>query len=65
MGQIVSETSGSLILGVCSETEVKEVIASKGIIMEGIAMHLIKTVGTDGQWKPWYLLDKPRAIFKN
>ena len=65
MGQIIIERPGSLILGVCLENEVVDIITSEVIIIEGIAMNAIKTVGLTGQWQAWYLLDKPRAIFKN
>jgi hypothetical protein len=35
------------------------VALSKGIIIEGVAMNTIKTVGIDGKWKEWPLLNKP------
>jgi len=46
--QIINRTSRSLILGL-SDKEVEEVASSKGIIIEGALMNVIKTVGIDGQ----------------
>jgi hypothetical protein len=60
LDQVVKETPGSLVLGLSGE-EVEEVVFSKAIIMEGILMDTIKTVGKDGQRKEWYML---RALFK-
>ena len=33
------------------DKEVEEVASSKGIIMEGALINVIKIVGIDGQWK--------------
>jgi hypothetical protein len=54
-GQIVKETPGSLILSLLDK-EIEEVVFSKAIIMDGILMDIIKTVGKDGQWKEWHIL---------
>ena len=45
--------------------ETEEVVSSKVIIMEGVPISAIKTVGIDGQWKEWYLLNKLKPIFEN
>lgn len=55
LDQIVKKTSGRLILGL-SEKEVEEVISSKEVIMEGLLMDSIKTVGIDGREKEWCML---------
>jgi hypothetical protein len=55
LDQIVKETSGSLILSL-SDEEIERVVSSKVIIMDGILMEVIKTVGLDGQWKEWCML---------
>jgi len=34
-----------------SHKEVEEVVASREIIIEGVAINAIKTVGIDGEWK--------------
>jgi hypothetical protein len=54
----INKISASLVLGL-SYKEVEMVASSKGIIMEGVAMNTIKTVGIDGEWKGWFLLNKP------
>ncbi len=61
MDQIINRISGSLILGL-SDKEVEEVASSKGIIMEGALMNVIKTMGIDGQWNKWHMLT---PVFKN
>lgn len=47
--------SASLVLRL-SYKEIEEVISSKSIIMGGLLMNAIKTVGIDGQEKEWDLL---------
>ncbi|KAH6670157.1 hypothetical protein B0J14DRAFT_703154 [Halenospora varia] len=54
----INKISASLVLGL-SYKEVEMVALSKGIIMEGVAMSTIKTVGIDDEWKEWLLLNKP------
>ncbi|KAH8674365.1 hypothetical protein BGZ60DRAFT_403707 [Tricladium varicosporioides] len=54
----INKISASLVLAL-SHKEVEIVASSKGIIMEGVAMNNIKTVGIDGEWKEWPLLNKP------
>jgi hypothetical protein len=54
----IKKISKSLVLCL-SHKEVEEVIASREIIIEGVAMNAIKTVGIDGEWKEWSLLNKP------
>ncbi|KAH6664595.1 hypothetical protein B0J14DRAFT_569575 [Halenospora varia] len=44
----INKISASLVLGL-SYKEVEMVASSKGIIMEGVAMNTIKTVGIDGE----------------
>ncbi|KAH8650339.1 hypothetical protein BGZ60DRAFT_195572 [Tricladium varicosporioides] len=53
----INKISASLVLAL-SHKEVEIVASSKGIIMEGVAMNIIKTVGIDGRWKEWPLLNK-------
>jgi hypothetical protein len=48
--------SASLVLGL-SYKEVEIVASSKGIIMEGVLMNAVKTVGIDGESKEWFLLN--------
>jgi hypothetical protein len=54
----INNISASLVLCL-SYKEVEMIASSKGIIMEGLAMNTIKTVGTDGKSKGWPLLNKP------
>jgi hypothetical protein len=54
----INKISTSLVLGL-SYKEVEAVLSSKAIIIEGVAMNTIKTVGIDGKWKVWFLLNKP------
>jgi hypothetical protein len=54
----INNISASLVLSVWYK-EVEMVASSKGIIMEGVAMDTIKTVGIDGKLKEWPLLNKP------
>ena len=61
LDQIVGKTSGSLILGLLDE-EVEEVISSKAIVMEGVLMNVVQTIGIDGQWNEWDML---RPLFGN
>ena len=49
-----------MILSLTDE-DVKEVVYNRVIIIEGILIDTIKTVGKDGQRKEWYML---RALFK-
>jgi hypothetical protein len=60
LDQIIKETPGHLILGL-SDKEVEVVLSSKAIIMEGILMDAIKTVGVDGRCKGWDML-RPLAL---
>jgi hypothetical protein len=53
----INKISASLVLGL-SYKEAEAVVSSKEIIMEGVAMNAIKTVGIDGEWKEWSLLNK-------
>ena len=46
-----------MVLGI-SYKEVEMVVSRKAIITEGGAMNTIKTVGIDGEWKEWFLLNK-------
>ncbi len=64
MDQIINRTSRSLILDLLDllDKEVEEVASSKGIIMEGALMNVIKTVGIDGQWTELHML---KPVFKN
>ena len=52
----ISKMSASLVLGL-SYKEVEIVASSKGIIMEGVLMNAVKTVGIDGESKEWFLLN--------
>lgn len=65
LGQIPSSKDskplGSMVLSL-SYKEVEEVVSSKVIIMEGMLMNTIKTVGVDAKEKKWPLL---KPIFKN
>jgi hypothetical protein len=54
----IKKMSESLVLCL-SYKEVEKIVASREIIMEGVAMNAIKTVGIDGEWKEWPLLNKP------
>jgi hypothetical protein len=54
----IKKISKSLVLCL-SHKEVEEVVASREIIMEGVTINAIKTVGIDGEWKEWSLLNKP------
>jgi hypothetical protein len=54
----INKILASLVLGI-SYKEVEAVVSSKAIIMEGVAMSAIKTVGIDGVLKVWFLLNKP------
>jgi hypothetical protein len=54
----INEISASLVLSL-SYKEVEAVVSSREIIMEGVAMNAIKTVGIHGEWKEWPLLNKP------
>jgi hypothetical protein len=38
-----------------SYKRVEEVVSSKVIVMEGVLMNTIKTVGVDGKYRKWYL----------
>jgi hypothetical protein len=61
MDRIVNRISGSLVLGLLDK-EVKEVVFSKEIIMEGMLIGAITTIGIDGEWREWDML---RPLFKN
>lgn len=52
----INKISASLVLGL-SYKEVEIIASSKRIIMEGVLMNAIKTVGIDGEWKEWFLLN--------
>jgi hypothetical protein len=54
----INNISASLVLCL-SYKEIEIVASSEGIIMEGVAMNTIKTVGIDGKLKGWPLLNKP------
>jgi hypothetical protein len=54
----INKISASLVIGL-SHKEAEVVVSSKAIIMEGVAMNTIKTVGMDSEWKNWFLLNKP------
>ena len=53
----INKICASLVLGI-SYKEVEMVVSRKAIITEGGAMNTIKTVGIDGEWKEWFLLNK-------
>ena len=55
LDQVIKRTRGISILCL-SDKEVEEVVSSKVIIMEGILMDVIKTVGVDGRCKDWGIL---------
>ena len=61
MDRIINEASGSLVLGLLEE-KIEEVISSKVIIMEGMLMNAIITIGVDGQSREWPML---RPFFVN
>jgi hypothetical protein len=52
--RIIKTTSGGLILQL-SHKAVEEVVGSREIVMEGILMNTVKTIGADGQEKEWYM----------
>jgi hypothetical protein len=52
--RIIKKMSGGLILQL-SYKAVEEVVGSKEIVMEGILMNTVKTIGADGQEKEWYM----------
>lgn len=55
LDRIIDMSSGSLVLGL-PDKEVEEVVSSKVIIMEGMLMNAITTIGIDGQWREWHML---------
>jgi hypothetical protein len=54
----INKISASLVLCISFE-EVEAIVSSRQIIMEGVAMNAIKTLGIDGEWKERPLLNKP------
>ncbi len=57
--RIIKTTPGGLILQL-SYKAVEEVVGSREIVMEGILMNTVKTIGADGQEKEWYM---SKALF--
>ena len=55
LDQVVKRTGGISILCL-SDEEVEEVVSSQVMIMQGVLMDVIKTVGVDGRWKDWVIL---------
>jgi hypothetical protein len=49
-----NKTSRGMTLRI-SYKRVEEVVSSKVIVMEGVLMNTIKTVGVDGKYRKWYL----------
>ncbi len=60
MNRVTNKASGSLVLGL-SDKEVEEVVSSKVIIMKGMLMNSITTIGVDGRWREWPIL-RPFSI---
>ena len=54
----INKISVSLVLYILFE-EVEVIVSSRKIIMEGVTMNVIKTLGIDGEWKERSLLNKP------
>ena len=54
----INKISISLVLYISFE-EVEAIVSSRKIIIEGVAMNVIKTLGIDGEWKERPLLNKP------
>jgi hypothetical protein len=48
MDQVINKISGSLVLSLLDK-EVKEVVSSKAIIMEGVLMDAIIIIGIDDE----------------
>jgi hypothetical protein len=57
--RIIKTTPGGLILQL-SYKAVEEVVGSRQIVMEGVLMNTVKTIGADGQEKEWYM---SKALF--
>jgi hypothetical protein len=52
----INKISASLVLKLLYK-EVKAVVSSKAIIIKGVAINTIKTIGIGSKWKVWFLLN--------